>query len=324
MLLRTFNTTPSCSQTPTPSSLHELEHEDNFGLYSVILPEEPFVFGTSHIPRRSVPSHIPRPPYASGRKLTPEEQNFRGKIQLGGEQEQGVREAAALAKKVREYAGSLVKVGVTTDEIDEAVHNYIVEHGAYPSPLGYQDFPKACCTSVNNVVVHGIPDCYRLVEDDVINIDITLYLNGYHGDTSQTFDVGNADDSGKHLIAVTNDALWAGIRACGPGKPFKGIGRAIYDSLKNKPFCVSSQFTGHGIGPVFHSQPWIVHTANEEPGIMQPGHIFTIEPAVIQGFDPKSWIFPDGWTASTENCARAAQAEHMVLITQDGADVLTR
>ncbi|TEB32290.1 Creatinase/aminopeptidase [Coprinellus micaceus] len=201
------------------------------------------------------PSHIPRPPYATIGKLTPEEQNFRGKIQLGGEQEQGVREAAALAKKVREYAGSLVKVGVTTDEIDEAVHNYIVEHGAYPSPLGYQDFPKACCTSSPHLVTY--PDCVQLPSRGRRSSTSTyLYLNGYHGDTSQTFDVGNADDSGKHLIAVTNDALWAGIRA------------------------------------LFHSQPWIVHTANEEPGIMQPGHIFTIEPAVIQGFDPKSWYSP--------------------------------
>ncbi|KAJ3509702.1 hypothetical protein NMY22_g16205 [Coprinellus aureogranulatus] len=291
-----------------------------------------------------VPHHPPRRTLHI-RKLTPEERDFRGKIQLGGEQERGVREAGRLAKRVREYAGSLVKVGVTTDEIDRAVHEYIVKHGAYPSPLGYQEFPKACCTSVNNVVVHGIPDGHPLEDGDIINIDITLYLNGYHGDTSQTFPVGTVvrlpplpppsflipfhsplpslsfshtislpslyprpylstplhqDAQGQSLISITNRALQAAISACGPGKPFKGIAQAIHTVLKGTEYCVSGQFTGHGIGPVFHSQPWIVHSLNEEPGVMQPGHCFTIEPAIIQGSDPKCWIFPDGWTASTE------------------------
>ncbi|KAF5333551.1 hypothetical protein D9611_002830 [Ephemerocybe angulata] len=298
--------------------------DDDFGLYRVILPEEPFVFGTAHIPPRRMKSQVEWPPYASGRELSPEELAFRGKIELGGKQEEGVREAAKLAKKVREYAGTLVKVGVTTEEIDEAVCDFIEKHGAYPSPLRYQGFPKACCTSVNNVVVHGIPDHHPLADGDIINIDVTLYLNGYHGDTSQMFLVGDVDEQGKELISITNEALKAGISACGPGKPFKGIGRAIHELLKGKPFCVSPHFTGHGIGPVFHSAPWIIHSLNEEPGLMQPGHCFTIEPAIIQGTDPTTWIFPDGWTASTENCARGAQAEHMVLITKDGAEVLTQ
>ncbi|KAG2013085.1 methionyl aminopeptidase [Coprinopsis cinerea AmutBmut pab1-1] len=297
-----------------------IDYED-FGTYRIILPEEPFVFGTTHIKPRSVPPHIKRPYYAT--TPTGNKPEFRGKIQLGGEEEHRLRESAKLARKVREYAGSLVKVGRTTNEIDEAVHEFILEHGAYPSPLLYQDFPRSCCTSINNVLVHGIPDDHPLEDGDIINIDVTIFKDGYHGDTSQTFLVGNVDEQGKKLVSITNQALNAGIAACGPGKHFRDIGKAIHDLVKDTNYCVSSQFTGHGIGPVFHSQPWILHHKNDEPEIMEPGHCFTIEPCIIQGTNPRGWIFPDGWTASTENCARGAQAEHMVLITPTGAEVLT-
>lgn len=214
-------------------------------------------------------------------------------------------------------------MGVTTNAIDEAVHEFILAHGAYPSPLLYQGYPKACCTSVNNVIVHGIPDDNPLEDGDLINIDVTVYKDGYHGDTSQTFLVGNVDEQGHELVDVTNRCLHAGIAACGPGNLFRNIGKAIHVTIKNRNFSVSPQFSGHGIGPVFHSAPWIPHHRNDEPGIMEPGHCFTVEPAIIQGSNPRGWIFPDGWTASTENCARAAQAEHMVLITPSGAEVLT-
>ncbi|KAJ3505819.1 hypothetical protein NMY22_g17443 [Coprinellus aureogranulatus] len=155
------------------------------------------------------------------------------------------------------------------------------------------------------------------------NVTALVFLVSLSEYDQMLYEDESVDPQGQSLISTTNRALAAAIQACGPGKPFKGIAQAIHDVLKDKPYCVSSQFTGHGIGPVFHSQPWIVHSLNEEPGVMQPGHSFTIEPAIIQGSDPKCWIFPDGWTASTENCARGAQAEHMVLITQDGVDVLT-
>ncbi|KAH6902817.1 methionyl aminopeptidase [Coprinopsis sp. MPI-PUGE-AT-0042] len=311
----------SAFQHSEPAELDESELED-YGDYRIILPEEPFVFGTKHIKPRSVPSHIPRPFYASAetKDLQPD---FRGKVKLGGEEEHKLKEAAKLAKKTREFAGTLVKAGVTTNAIDKAVHEFILAHGAYPSPLHYQGYPRACCTSVNNVIVHGIPDDHSLVDGDLINIDVTLYKDGYHGDTSQTFLVGNVDEQGRELVDVTNQCLQAAIAACGPGQLFRNIGKAIHDTIKNRNFSVSSQFTGHGIGPVFHSAPWILHHKNDEPGMMEPGHCFTIEPAIIQGTNPRGWIFPDGWTASTENCARAAQAEHMVLITPSGAEVLT-
>ncbi|KAJ7146328.1 methionyl aminopeptidase [Mycena epipterygia] len=293
----------------------------HFGSYAVILPDEPFVFGVSHITPRSVPEHIVKPPYAGG---SPDLQDVDGKIQLGGEPERRVRAAAILARQVREFAGALVKVARTTNEIDAAVHEYCVSHSAYPSPLLYSGFPRSCCTSVNNVIAHGIPDDRPLEDGDIINIDITVYLDGYHGDTSQTFLVGNVDAPGTELVKVTNEALEVGIAACGPGRPFRDIGKAIHNLIRDTSFSISPQFTGHGIGTAFHRKPWIIHNLNDEPEIMRPGHCFTIEPCIIQGKTPTCWIFPDGWTASTEDCARSAQAEHMILITENGAEVLTR
>ncbi|EPQ58880.1 methionyl aminopeptidase [Gloeophyllum trabeum ATCC 11539] len=284
-----------------------------------------------------VPQHIRRPPYV-GKSQDQAEDGFNGDpwegdglIKLGTEEERRMRRAASLAKDVLTYAGDLVKPGTTTAEIDSLIHQYIISHNAYPSPLLYSGFPKSCCTSVNNIIVHGIPDDRPLQPTDLVNIDITVYLDGYHGDTSRTFALSpsSLDAPGAHLLATTELALNAGIAACGPGRPFKDIGRAVHACVERESrargmqMCISTQFTGHGIGTVFHRPPWILHHLNDEPGVMVPGHCFTIEPAIIQGTNPRGWIFPDGWTTSTENCARAAQAEHTVLITYDGVDVLT-
>ncbi|OSC97962.1 methionine aminopeptidase [Trametes coccinea BRFM310] len=311
------------------------EHDLRFGYYDIILPSEPVVWGTAHILPRPVPAHIPRPPYvpehfgpgADEEMAVAEEdaETRRRKLVTGAEEVGRLRRAAQLAADVLKFAGTLVQAGRTTDEIDAAVHELVIACGAYPSPLLYKGFPKSCCTSVNNIVTHGIPDDRPLQDDDIVNIDITVYLDGFHGDTSKTFVVGpEVDDKGRELVQITEAALEAGIAACGPGKPFKGIGRAIHELLKGKDYSVSPQFSGHGIGREFHRQPWILHHLNDEPGEMQPGDCFTIEPAIIQGTDPHGWTFPDGWTVSTENCARAAQAEHMVYITDTGAEVLTR
>ncbi|KAI0371461.1 methionine aminopeptidase [Pilatotrama ljubarskyi] len=258
-------------------------------------------------------------------------QTTRRKLITDPEDLQRLRRAASLASEVLSFAGKLAQVGRTTDAIDAAVHELILACGAYPSPLRYKGFPRSCCTSVNNIITHGIPDelsyylnLRPLQDGDIVNIDITVYLDGFHGDTSRTFLVGNVDDKGRDLVEITEAALEAGIAACGPGKPFKSIGSAIHELLRGKDYCVSPQFTGHGIGREFHRQPWIFHHLNDEPGEMQPGDCFTIEPALVQGTEPYGWTFPDGWSVSTENCARAAQAEHMVLITENGAEVLTR
>ncbi|KAH9942602.1 methionine aminopeptidase, partial [Amylocystis lapponica] len=267
----------------------------DFGLYDVILPKEPFVWGVSHIKPRPVPGHIHRPHYAlaSGpsneqerRKVHPPE----GRTIARGEDEARLRSAAKLAREVLQYAGSLVNVGVTTDWIDAQVHEMVLSNSAYPSPLLYNGYPKSCCTSVNNIVTHGIPDNRPLQDGDIVNIDITIYKDGFHGDTSQMFLVGDVAGN----CAGYAGCLGAGIAACAPGRPFKGIGKAIFDFIRHKDFSVSTQFTGHGIGEDFH------RVLNDEPGVMLPGHCFTIE-----------------------NCARSAQAEHMVLITDTAAEVLT-
>ncbi|KAM6488857.1 methionine aminopeptidase [Amanita muscaria] len=319
-----------------PNATEELLDPDDdlpdFGEYSVILPPEPFSFGVSHIKPRKVPDHILKPSYVD---ITCKKRTKHDRVVLGTESEAHIREAGKLAKRVRVRQVSRLgirKVGTTTNAIDSAIHDFIIAHGAYPSPLLYNGFPKSCCTSVNNVIAHGIPDERPLEDGDIINIDITVYLNGYHGDTSETFLVGNVDAKGKSLVATSLLALHAGISICAPGRPFKSIGQAIHDSVHQSSvnvsaeediYSINTQLTGHGIGTDFHKQPWIVHDINEEPGIMVPGDCFTIEPSIVQGSNPRGWIFPDGWTMSTENCARSAQAEHTVLITDTGADVLT-
>ncbi|KAA1466634.1 methionine aminopeptidase [Dentipellis sp. KUC8613] len=332
---------PRNSSSSSSTSAAAVEDDEDaeiatFGAYSVILPSEPFVFGVSHITPRAVPTHIPRPPYVASlplskqlpgedhRPFNGDPYSGDGRLSLGSSAERRLRNAASLAKKTLDYAGTLVKVGVTTDAIDAAVHEYIISHSAYPSPLLYSGFPKSCCTSVNNVIVHGIPDERPLEDGDIVNIDITIYLDGFHGDTSRMFLVGDVDEAGRDLVDATSEALDAGISVCGPGVKFREIGSVIHELAARRGYSVSSEFTGHGIGEVFHRPPWVLHHRNFEPEIMQPGHCFTIEPCLIQGSNPRGWIFPDGWTASTENCARSAQKEHMVLITEDGADVLTR
>ncbi|KAJ7757554.1 methionyl aminopeptidase [Mycena metata] len=304
--------------------LHSLAK--NIRSFSVILPEEPFIYGVSHIKPRIVPEHIPRPHYAGGSPTVI--QDVDGKVQLGGDAERSVRAAAKLAKNCQRVCGNssqaLRKPGVTTNEIDAAVHEYILAHKAYPSPLLYSGFPRSICTSINNILAHGISDDRPLEDGDMVCIDVTVYLNGYHGDTAQTFLVGDVDEPGKELAKITNSAVEAGISACGPGRHFNGIGKAIHSLIKATSFSISPHFTGHGIGTVFHRKPWILHDLNDEPEVMVPGHCFTIEPCIIEGKTPTCWIFPDGWTASTEDCARSAQAEHMVLITDAGYEVLTR
>ncbi|OBZ70305.1 Methionine aminopeptidase 1B, chloroplastic [Grifola frondosa] len=305
------------------SSAHDFE----FGYYDVILPKEPFVWGTSHITPRTVPEHIPRPSYvlASGSSDNPV---LRRRKIAPGEDEARLRRAAAFASEVLQYAGSLVQVGVTTEAIDAKVHEMIVARSAYPSPLLYKGYPKSCCTSINNVITHGIPDelspIRPLQDGDIVNIDITIFLDGFHGDNSRTFLVGDVDTKGRELVQITENALEAGIAACGPGHPFRFIGKAIHELIHGWGFSISPQFTGHGIGEDFHRPPWILHHRNDEPGVMMPGDCFTIEPCIVQGSNPIGWIFPDGWTSSTEDCARSAQVEHMVLITNMGAEVLTR
>ncbi|KAI0722536.1 peptidase M24, structural domain-containing protein [Earliella scabrosa] len=316
---------------PTPDLAGPSEHDLRYGFYDVILPEEPFVWGTSHIIPRGVPPQVRRPPYVpdpsnpdAARSAVGGDTATQRRLITDTEDLVRLRSAARLAAKVLQFAGTLAQVGRTTDELDAQVHQFILAHGAYPSPLLYRGFPKSCCTSVNNIITHGIPDDRPLQDGDIVNVDVTVYLDGFHGDTSRMFLIGNVDDKGRDLVNITEAALEAGIAACGPGRHFRDIGRAIHGLLRGRDYSISPMFTGHGIGREFHRRPWIIHDLNEEPGVMEPGDCFTIEPAIVQGTDPAGVTYPDGWTVSTENCARSAQAEHMVLITDTGAEVLTR
>jgi methionyl aminopeptidase len=234
-----------------------------------------------------------------------------------------MRAAGKVAREVLDTAGAAIAAGVTTDEIDNIVHAESLKRGAYPSPLNYHGFPKSCCTSINEVICHGIPDDRKLVEGDIVNLDITCYLDGYHGDCSEMFVVGDTDDESKKLIQATYDCWVKAMEFVQPGRDYKDIGAIIEDHVTERGFTTVKNFCGHGIGSVFHTNPNIFHYRNSEPnGQMAPGHTFTIEPMICQGTSQAlSW--PDNWTATTRDGKRTAQFEHTLLITPDGVEALT-
>ncbi|KAI4313964.1 hypothetical protein L6164_026907 [Bauhinia variegata] len=270
-------------------------------------------------PRLPVPDHIPKPPYV-GSNILPE---ISSEHQIhDSEGISHMRAAGELAARVLNFAGTLVRPSLTTDEIDKAVHQMIIDAGAYPSPLGYGGFPKSVCTSVNECMCHGIPDSRQLQNGDIVNIDVTVYLNGYHGDTSKTFLVGDVSDAMKNLVKVTEECLEKGISVCKDGASFKEIGKIISEHAEKNGYAVVDRFVGHGVGKVFHSEPIIVHTRNDNPGCMVEGLTFTIEPILTMGStDCITW--PDNWTAVTSDGSPAAQFEHTILITRTGAEILT-
>ncbi|KVH97615.1 Peptidase M24A, methionine aminopeptidase, subfamily 1 [Cynara cardunculus var. scolymus] len=283
-------------------------------------------------PRLPVPDNIPKPPYVSS-KLLPE---IASEFQM--HDEEGIacmRAACELAARVLEHAGTLVRPSVTTNEIDKAVHQMIIDAGAYPSPLGYGGFPKSVCTSVNECMCHGIPDSRQLQncillpvlsflqDGDIINIDVTVYLNGYHGDTSKTFLCGNVDDATKRLVKVTEECLERGIAVCKDGALFRKIGKRISEHAEKFGYGVVERFVGHGVGTVFHSEPLIFHHRNEKPGSMVEGQTFTIEPILTLG-TTECITWEDNWTTLTKDGSPAAQFEHTILITRTGAEILTK
>jgi len=237
-----------------------------------------------------------------------------------------MRASGRCAREVLDLAGRSVTPGITTDEIDRIVHAASIERGAYPSPLNYHNFPKSCCTSVNEVICHGIPDDRPLQEGDIVNIDITCYLNGYHGDCSEMFIVGGedaADHRAKRLIQTTYDCWVKSLNFVKPGNDYKDIGAIIEDHVVENGFTTVKSFCGHGVGSVFHANPNILHYRNSEPaGKMQPGHTFTIEPMICEGA-ASYLMWPDDWTATTKDGGRSAQFEHTLLITKDGVEALT-
>ncbi|VFQ87706.1 unnamed protein product [Cuscuta campestris] len=271
-------------------------------------------------PQLFVPDHITKPPYVGSRELP--EISSQHQIH-DAEGISRMKAAGELAARVLEFAGTLVRPLVTTNEIDKAVHQMIIDAGAYPSPLGYGGFPKSVCTSVNECMCHGIPDSRQLRDGDIINIDVTVYLNGYHGDTSKTFLCGNVSEPMKRLVKVTEECLYRGIAVCRDGALFRKIGKRISEHAEKFNYGVVDRFVGHGIGTVFHSEPLIFHHRNDKSGSMVEGQTFTIEPILTLG-RTECVTWEDNWTTLTADGSPAAQFEHTILITKTGAEILTK
>ncbi|XXG65443.1 hypothetical protein AAC387_Pa05g3143 [Persea americana] len=271
--------------------------------------------------RLPVPDHIPRPPYSSTTFL-PE---LSSELQIHDSESIACMKASCeLAARALDYAGTLVRPSATTKEIDKAVHEMIIDAGAYPSPLGYGGFPKSIYTSVNECMCHGIPDSRQLQHGDIINIGVTVFLNGYHGATAKTFLCGkNVNEEAKRLVEVTEECLEKAISVCNNGALFRKIGKRISAHAEKFGYEVVDRFVGHGIGTILHSEPVIIHSSNEFPGRMVEGQTFTIEPIVTMG-TMESVTWDDNWTTLTADGSLAAQFSHTVLITEDGVEVLTR
>ncbi len=270
-------------------------------------------------PRRPVPQSIARPEYVDKPLPAP----FTGSEVKDDETIERIRIACRLAAQARDLVGEHVAPGVTTDELDRVGHEFLCDHGAYPSTLGYKHFPKSLCTSVNEVVCHGIPDARVLEDGDIVNIDITAFVNGVHGDTNATFLAGDVDEETRLLVDRTHEALVRAIKAVKPGRRVNIIGRVIEAYAKRFGYGVVREFTGHGIGTAFHSGLIIPHY--DEPQFddeIRPGMTFTIEPMLNLG--THEWvIWGDGWTVVTADGRRSAQFEHTLLVTHDGAEILT-
>ena len=266
-----------------------------------------------------MPSHIAKPQYAdTGVVKRTDEARVKTPDVI-----ERMRHAGVMAADILRRAGEVVKPGVTTEEIDIFVHDLTIECGAYPSPLNYHGYPKSVCTSVNEVICHGIPDSRALEEGDIVNLDVTVFVNGVHGDTNATFAVGTISQTDADLIRITEECLWKGIEAVVPGQPINEIGRAIENHAKQHKLGVVRAFIGHGIGENFHTDIQVLHYFDpRHTMIMRPGMTFTIEPMITLGaWQHRMW--DDEWTAVTSDGSRTAQFEHMLVVTETGVEVLT-
>lgn len=270
-------------------------------------------------PTRSVPPAIVRPEYVGKAGPTP----YRGSHVQDADTLERMRAAGRLAAQALAQVGAAVRPGVTTDELDRIGHEFIIAAGAYPSPLGYRGFPKSLCTSINEVICHGIPDSTVLREGDIVNVDITVFLDGVHGDTDATFFVGEVEESSRLLVERTEQALHRAINAVKPGREINVIGRVIESYARRFGYGVVRDYTGHGIHTAFHSGLVIPHY--DHPAyttVMQPGMTFTIEPMLTLG--TTDWdLWEDDWTVVTHDRLRSAQFEHTIAVTDTGAEVLT-
>lgn len=271
-------------------------------------------------PKRAVPAHIDRPEYMfhSGPEVV-----TASDIKTP-ETVEKIRRAGRIAAQAMEAAAGAITPGVTTDALDKIAHEYLCDHGAYPSCLGYMGFPKSICTSINEVICHGIPDSTVLNEGDIINLDVTAYIDGVHGDTNATYGVGQIDEESALLIERTHNSMMRAIKAVRPGREVNVLGRVIESYAKRFNYGVVRDYTGHGVGEAFHSGLIIPHydSAPLYDTVMEVGMVFTIEPMLTLGtIEWEQW--DDGWTVVTKDRSRTAQFEHTLVVTEDGADILT-
>ncbi|AHI00634.1 type I methionyl aminopeptidase [Kutzneria viridogrisea] len=270
-------------------------------------------------PRRPVPQYIPRPEYvdkpAPARNTDPWVQP--------PEIIEAMRVAGRIAAQALQEGGKAVAPGVTTDQVDAVVHEFLCDHDAYPSTLGYRNFPKSCCTSLNEVICHGIPDSTVIEDGDIVNIDVTAFIGGVHGDTNATFFAGEVSEEARLLVERTHEATMRAIKAVRPGRQLNVVGRVIQSYANRFGYGVVRDFTGHGIGRSFHSGLVVLHY--DEPSVtteLEVGMTFTIEPMINLGtIDYDIW--DDGWTVTTKDRKWTAQFEHTILVTPDGAEILT-
>ncbi len=271
-------------------------------------------------PLLEVPKQIARPPYVG--LATPPA--YQGDNTYTEAEIEKIRAAGRIASRAIDAVGDAIRPGVTTRELDRIAHDYVISQGAYPSTLGYRGFPKSCCTSVNEVICHGIPDDTVLRDGDLINIDITAYLDGYHGDLNRTFRVGEVSEAADLLIQRTEQALMRGIKAVAPGRQVNVIGRVIETFAKRFGYGVVRDFTGHGVGGAFHTGLIIPHydSAPLYNDVIVPGMVFTIEPMLTLG--THEWdMWEDGWTVTTRDKSLTAQFEHTIVVREQGVEILT-
>jgi methionyl aminopeptidase len=337
---------PSCVKLGRPPSrfcgqeCFKASWNDHKAMHKVVKDPStmPRVFGGFHFTgplrpfqqskTRVVPDEIMRPDYADhpeGLSRAEEDDYKRGSPMrvYSAVDIAGIREACRIGREVLDIGGNAVKVGVTCDEIDRVVHEATIERGAYPSPLNYSGFPKSVCTSVNEVICHGIPDLRELQDGDIVNVDVSVYYNGYHGDLNETFLVGSCDQRSVELVECAYNSLGAAIAIVKPGALYRDVGEAIAKISKAAKCSIVTSYCGHGIGTLFHTSPNVPHyPGNKQKGKMEVGHIFTIEPMINLG-KSKDLTWPDNWTSTTVDGLRSSQFEHTMIVTETGVELLT-
>lgn len=271
-------------------------------------------------PIRKVPKDIERPEYAWKDDV---QENVGEPLVQTAETVERMREASKIAANALAVAGAAVEPGVTTDEIDRIAHEFMCDHGAYPSTLGYRGFTKSCCVSLNEIVCHGIPDTTVIEEGDIVNIDVTAYKNGVHGDTNATFLAGEVSQEHRDLVERTYKATIRGIKAAKPGREINVIGRVIESYAQRFGYNVVTDFTGHGVGTTFHNGLVVLHYDSDTyRDVLEPGMTLTVEPMInLGGLEYDIW--DDGWTVQNRDGKFTAQFEHTLVITDDGNEILT-